>query len=118
MPDARTIFAAIDSMDPRALEGILADDATMVFGNSEPLVGRAAVLAGSEAFLSTVKGVRHRLLNEWTVDATTIAEAEVTYTRLDTREVTVPVVSIWQVRPDAKITAYRVFLDLTPVYSP
>jgi ketosteroid isomerase-like protein len=118
MPDARTIFAAIDSLDPRALDGVLAEDATMVFGNGEPLAGRDAILAGSEAFLSTVKGVRHRLLNEWTVDATTIAEAEVTYTRLDSKEVTVPVVSIWQIRPDTKITTYRVFVDLTPVYAP
>jgi ketosteroid isomerase-like protein len=118
MPDARTIFAKIDSLDPRALEGFLAEDATMVFGNGEPLTGPAAIVAASEAFLSTVKAVRHRILSDWTVGSTTIAEAEVTYTRLDGKEVSVPVVSIWDVNDAGLITSYRVFLDLAPVYAP
>lgn len=118
MPDARTIFAKIDSLDPRALTGFLTDDATMVFGNGEPLVGPAAIVAASEAFLSTIKSVRHRIVGDWTVGPTTIAEAEVTYTRLDGKEVTIPVVSIWDVDGAGLITSYRVFLDLAPVYAP
>jgi hypothetical protein len=41
-------------------------------------------------------------------------EAEVTYTRLDERQVTVPVVTIYR-RGDALIDDYRIFIDLAPV---
>lgn len=118
MADARTIFDKIDSRDPHALADLFAEDATMVFGNGEPMVGRAAVVAGSEAFLATVRGLRHHLRNEWTVADTTIAETDVTYTRLDGKDVTLPVVSIWHRGGAGLITDYRVFLDLAPVYAP
>ena len=105
MPAAQTIFAAIDSLDPRALVGFVAEDATMRFGNAEPLVGPEAIVAASEAFLATVRGVRHHIREVWTVDATTIAttiaDTEVTYTRLDGKVVTVPVVSICGYAPTA-----------------
>jgi hypothetical protein len=89
----------------------------MVFGNGEPMVGRAAVVAGSEAFLATVRELRHHLRNEWTVAATTIAETDVTYARLNGKDVTIPVVSIWHRGDDDLIIDYRVFLDLAPVYA-
>lgn len=118
MPNARTIFATVDTLDPRAVTELFAQDATMVFGNREPLAGREAIMAGNQAFMSIVKGLRHRILNEWNVGADTIAETEVTYTRHDDKEVTIPVVSIWRVRDDDLIVNYRVFFDVAPLYAP
>jgi hypothetical protein len=117
MPTVMSIFDKVDSRDPHVFSGLFAHDATAVFGNAEPLLGREAIAVGAEAFLSSIAGLRHRLLNEWHVDGTTIAETEVTYTRLDGNEVTIPVVSIWQVRDDGLLVAYRVFFDLAPVYA-
>lgn len=118
MPEARAVFQLVDSRDAHALVEMMAEDATMVFGNGEPLHGRDAILAANDAFMSTVQGVRHSIRNEWTVDDATIADTEVTYTRLDGKEVTIPVVSIWRVRDDGLINDYRVFLDLAPVFAP
>jgi len=118
MPDAQTIFSTVDALDARGVVALMAEDATMVFGNAEPLHGRDAILAAHEVFLATIKGLRHRLLNEWTVGADSIAETEVTYTRIDGKEVTVPAVSIWRVGEDGLIVSYRIFYDIAPLFAP
>lgn len=53
-------------MDPNAPAELFAQDATVVFGNGEPMVGRDAIVARSAAFLATIKGISHYILNEWT----------------------------------------------------
>lgn len=118
MPDARTTFAAVDAQDIAALAALFAEDGRLVFGNREPLVGRDAVIAGNVAFFQLVQGVRHQLRNEWTVGTETIAETDVTYTRLDGKEVTVPAVSIWRVDGDGLIVDYRIFVDQAPLFAP
>jgi ketosteroid isomerase-like protein len=110
------VFQAVDSFDPGALAELLAQDARFVFGNAEPLVGREAITGGVKAFFSTIRGLRHRLVNDWHAGADTIAETEVTYDRLDGTCVSIPAVSIWHVRDDGLIDDYRVFFDLAPVY--
>lgn len=39
----------------------------MPFSNGEPKAGRDAILAGRAAFLTGIAGLRHHILNEWTV---------------------------------------------------
>ena len=118
MHTARSIFQKVDTMDPHALDDVFAEDGRLVFGNNEPLVGLEAIAAGSGAFLSTLQGLRHRILNEWSIGADTIVETEVTYSRLDSKEVSLPAVSIWRVRNDGLIVDYRVFFDVAPIYAP
>ncbi|WP_093909844.1 nuclear transport factor 2 family protein [Streptomyces sp. cf386] len=108
----------IDRRELSAVADLFAENATMVFGNGEPLAGREAILAANAAFMDTIAGLRHRIVDAWTVDATTIAVTDVTYTRLDTREVTLPAVSIWRVGDDGLIVDFRVVLDLAPVHAP
>jgi ketosteroid isomerase-like protein len=112
------VFAAVDTMKPDALTEFITEDARVVFGNAHPLVGREAITAGLEAFYSSIKGLRHRIVNQWCVGADTVVETEVSYHRLDDRSVCVPVVSIWHAREGGLIDDYRVYFDLTPVYTP
>ncbi|GII84532.1 hypothetical protein Ssi03_25220 [Sphaerisporangium siamense] len=114
---ARRVFRAVDTFDPEEFTRLLADDATLVFGNAEPLAGRAAITAGLRTFFSTIGGLRHRVVRNWQVDADTIAETEVTYRRLDGKDVSVPAISIWHTRDDGLISDYRIFVDLAPVYA-
>lgn len=113
----RRVFQAADSFNPEEFARLLAEDATLVFGNAEPLVGREAVVAGLRKFFSTIGGLQHRIVRSWQVDADTIAETEVTYQRLDGKEVSVVAVSIWHTRGDGLISDYRIFVDLAPVYA-
>lgn len=98
-------------MDPAETVALLADDARMTFGNAEPLVGHDAIVGGAQAFFAAIRNV-------WTVGADTIAETDVTYTRHDGKDVTIPVVSIWRVDVDDRIVDYRVFYDVAPVFAP
>ncbi|MEU8146832.1 nuclear transport factor 2 family protein [Nonomuraea sp. NPDC048901] len=114
---ARRVFQVVDTFDPDKFAQLLTEDATLVFGNAEPTVGRAAIAAGLRTFFSTIGGLRHRIVRSWQVDADTIAETEVTYRRLDGKDVSVAAVSIWRTRDDGLISDYRIFIDLAPVYA-
>ncbi|GAA3005984.1 nuclear transport factor 2 family protein [Streptosporangium longisporum] len=114
----RHVFQVVDSFDPDAFVRLLAEDATLVFGNAEPTTGRETIAAGLRTFFSTIGGLRHRIVRNWQVGADVIAETEVTYRRLDGREASVVAVSTWRTRDDGLITDYRIFVDLAPVYLP
>jgi hypothetical protein len=117
MTSAQEILTMIDQMDPDAMVPFFAEDATVVMGNNEPLVGLPAIVAANTAYLQLIKGIHHDLRSEWMVDATTIAVADVTYTRLDDKQVTIPAVSIWRVGDDGLIADFRVYYDLAPVFA-
>ncbi|WP_345561808.1 nuclear transport factor 2 family protein [Nonomuraea rosea] len=113
----RHVFQTVDTFDPDAFARLLAEDATLVFGNAEPMAGREAIAAGLRAFFATIGGLRHRIVRNWQAGADTIAETEVTYRRLDGKDVSVAAVSIWRTGGDGLISDYRVFIDLAPVYA-
>jgi hypothetical protein len=115
---AAEVFAQVDRLDPDAVAALPAQDARLMFGNGEPLVGREAILAGSLAFLSVVKGLRHEIRREWTVGDTTVAEADVTHTRRDDNQVTLAAVSIWRVGADGLMVDFRACYDPAPVFAP
>ena len=55
---------------------------------------RIFIAAGIRGLFSAIKGLRNQIINDWRIDAHTIAETTVTYHRLDDKCVTVPVMSI------------------------
>ncbi|WP_405061745.1 nuclear transport factor 2 family protein [Kribbella sp. NBC_01505] len=118
MPEASMVFAAVDQQDMTALRAMFAADGRFVFGNQEPLLGIEAIMAGNTAFFTTVQCTEHHIDRVWTVDATTIAETDVTYTRLDGKEVTLPTISIWTVDSAGLITDYQIYSDTTPIIAP
>ncbi|SDL41574.1 nuclear transport factor 2 family protein [Nonomuraea jiangxiensis] len=115
--EVRHVFRIVDRFEPDEFVKLLAEDATMVFANAEPMVGHEAVAAGLRAFFATIGGLRHRIVRDWRVGADTIAQTEVTYRRLDGGDVSLPAVTIWTTRDDGLISDYRVFIDLAPLYA-
>ncbi len=101
-------------MDAHAFASHLSEDCRLRFGNAAPVAGRSAIAAAIAGFFFTIKGLSHDIVNQWDVGDTTIIESEVTYTRLDERQATVPVVTICR-RGDELIDDYRIFIDLAPV---
>ena len=117
MPGHETLFEDIDSMDPDRYARHLSEDVVLRFGNSESVVGRAAVRDAWAAFCANLHGVRHDLVERWDVGPATIVEARVTYTRADDSTVTVPVVTIYRASGDL-LEDYRIFIDLAPLFAP
>ena len=116
MPSRDQLFADIDSMEPERFAAHLAHDVTMRFGNAEPIHGRDAVQEVWAAFCADLNGVSHDVIASWTIDEATIVEATVTYTRKDSSQVAVPVVTIYRER-GAEIADYRIFIDLAPLFA-
>lgn len=110
------LFRDIDRMDAKAFASYLAEDCVLRFGNNDEVVGREAIEQGIAGFYGTIEALEHRILNEWTVDDATVIQFEVTYTRKDGRDVTVPAVTIYR-KPGDLIDDYRIYVDLSPVYA-
>jgi limonene-1,2-epoxide hydrolase len=116
-PSSRTILDAVDIFDATTFASHFAPDGAITFGNGPAMVGREAVEAGAAHFFTTIQGIHHEIVREWTVGDDTIVELVVTYTRHDGGVVAVPVVSIWDHDEQDRIRTYRVFFDLTPVFA-
>ena len=115
MSSRESLFDDIDSMEPERFTQHLAKDAVMRFGNAEPVHGRDTIRDVWAGFCDGIAGVRHALIEQWEQGAATIVEADVTYTRKDGSEVTVPVVTIYRA-PGDLIEDYRIFIDLAPLF--
>jgi ketosteroid isomerase-like protein len=110
------LFRDIDRMDAKAFASHLSDECVLRYANADEVVGRDAIEAAIAGFFGTINGLTHNVLDEWSVDDATIIRFDVTYTRLDGGQVTVPAVTIYR-RGEELIDDYRIFVDLTPVYA-
>jgi ketosteroid isomerase-like protein len=114
---AHRIFATLDAMDVSTLTALFAEDAQVVFGNGQPFVGIDEIRSGTTAFLGTIAGLHHTIVQEWNVGDDTIAELKVTYDRTDGQQVTIGCVTIFHTNAAGKIDAYRVYFDVAPIYA-
>jgi ketosteroid isomerase-like protein len=117
MTTRSNMFADIDRMDAQAWASYLAADAVMRFGNADPVHGRDGCRDALASFYELIDGLRHEVTEQWEHDSATIVQANVTYTRKDGREVTVPVVTIYHTDAGDLIADYRVYIDLAPVFA-
>jgi hypothetical protein len=112
-----TLFGKIDDMDTEGFLFFLTPDARFRFGNMPVVHGREAIGKAVQAFFSTIKRSDHRLFNTWVERDAVICQGEVTYTRRDYSQVTLPFVNVFRV-VDAQIDQYLIYVDITPLYRP
>ena len=110
------IFGAFDAKDVSAFASFMTDDVRLRLGNAEPVQGKPAFVEAVSAFLASVTGFRHEVLNVWSDGDALIAEFDVHYTRLDGREVILPCCNVFRLR-DGLLAEYRSYIDASPVYS-
>jgi len=114
--DTGGVFAAIDRQDTPAFVGFLSDDAVFRFGSAPPVQGREAILAAVNGFFGTIAGLSHAIAKVVTEGSTQFVEGEVTYTRLDGTEITLPFTDVFEF--DGKLIAhYKIYMDIAPVYA-
>lgn len=113
---AQAIFAAFDAKDVPALAELMTDDVRLQIGNADVVNGKAEFVQALEAFVASVAAFRHTVTNVWSEFDSVIAELEVQYTRLDGTELTLPCCNVFRLR-DGAVADYRVYMDITPVYS-
>ena len=112
------LLADIDAMDARLFASHLAIDGRLRFANAPVVEGRVAIEEAIAGFFTTIKALRHRLVDQSHADGTTIVEVEVTYTRLDGDRITLPAAVIMRREgTEELIQDYRTFIDQGPLYA-
>ncbi len=113
----RELFAAIDAMDSERFVRSLTPDAVFRFGSAPPVTGRDAVGDAVGNFFSSIAGLRHALTMTLSDDGTLVCEGEVTYTRHDGSEITLPFANVFEFE-DGLIAHYKIYVDIGPLYNP
>ena len=112
----KELFAAIDAMDTERFVSCLTPNAVFRFGSASPAEGREAIHTAVDGFFSSIAGLKHRLTETIQQDSTLVCEGEVTYTRHDGSEITLPFVNVFGLEDDL-ISHYKIYADIAPLYS-
>ena len=110
------LFAAIDAMDAESFVSFLGEDCTFRFGSSPSVTGREGIRASVEDFFSMFATLRHDLRRVITDDNGTVCEGEVTYTRHDGSQITLPFCNVFQTE-SGLISVYRIYIDMSPMFA-
>ena len=111
------LFATIDAKDTGRFVDVLTEDASFRFGSAAPVLGRDNIRAAVDGFFSTIAASRHTLSRSMMEDGALICEGEVTYTRHDDAEITLPFANFLEL--DGKlISNYKIYADAGPLYAP
>lgn len=111
------LFSAIDSTSTEELLACIAPDASFRFGSMPQVEGHAAIGSTVEGFFSSIAALSHRIDRVIADDGTLICEGDVTYTRHDGSQLTLPFVNILDLA-DGLIFRYRIYIDIAPLYGP
>ena len=112
----KRLFSSVDNMDTEAFLDFLEDDALFRFGSEEAVTGKEAIRETIEGFFASIKGLRHEILETWFETGTVICQGEVTYTRKDDSDITIPFVNILRMGGN-RIREYLIYIDIKPLYS-
>lgn len=116
-PWVQQLFQSIDAMNTNKFLTFLADDAQFRFGNAPAAVGRDMIHQAVDGFFQSIKRISHNILRTWTYPDTVICQGEVTYTRHDGSQLTLPFVNIFGMKNNL-IKDYMIYMDITPLYAP
>lgn len=109
------LFAAIDAKDTERFLGFLTAEASFRFGSAPAAHGSDAVRAAVDGFFATIAGCKHQLGRVVAEDGVNICEGEVTYTRHDGSEITLPFANVFELEGNL-ISAYKIYADAGPLY--
>ena len=111
-------YADVDAMRLEAFVERHSDDATVVFGNNPPAVGKEAIRAAIGGFWSMIGGLRHERRNLWFINDghTAVLEAVTHYTTKGGAKIPVPCVSLLDRNADGKVSSLRFYIDLAPLF--
>ncbi len=110
------LFKAIDAKDAETFVSFLTDDAVFRFGNAAPACGRAAVRQAVAGFFTSIASLRHTLRDSWAHPDAVVLHGEVTYTRHDSSQLTVPFANVFKMQGPL-VREYLVFADVSALFS-
>ena len=112
----REMCAAVDAGDAEAFAAWFTDDATYVFGNNEPLTGRAAITAATAGAAGALPWVHHVVDQVAAVGDQLFCRFTITTATPDGKSLALPCVTVMWLDGDL-VSDYRVHMDITPALS-
>jgi hypothetical protein len=110
------LFAKIDAKDTERFLEFLTDAASFRFGSAPPAHGHEAIHAAVDDFFASIAGSKHKLTRIIDDAGVLVCEGEVTYTRHDATEVTLPFANFLELEGDL-ISNYKIYADAGPLYA-
>lgn len=110
------LFTSIDESNVERFLRFLTDDATFRIGSAPQVQGRDEIRSTVGEFFSTITGCKHTLNNILADNGTLVCEGEVTYTRHDESEMTLPFVNVFEFAGE-HISNYKIYADAGPLYA-
>ncbi len=110
------LLAAIDARNVPRFLAFLTDDVLFRFGNFAPCRGKPATGAAVTAFFASIRECRHEVLGSWDHPDAVTCHGRVTYTRIDSAQVTVPFATVFLLSGKL-INEYLIFVDVAPLYA-
>jgi uncharacterized protein (TIGR02246 family) len=111
-----TLFQALDTFDADTFASFLTDDAVFVFGNSEPVQSKEAIREVVAHFFTSIRAIRHDLIETWTLPETVICQGTVTDTRHTGTQLCVPFANIFKMKKGL-IQDYLIYVDNSQLYT-
>ncbi len=108
------LTASIDAMDADTFVSFLSEDAQFRYGSNPPTVGKGPIRDGVAMFFTQFKKLQHRVLGTWTHSDAVFVQGEVTYTRHDGSQITIPFLNCLKMRND-KVHEYLIYIDPSPM---
>jgi ketosteroid isomerase-like protein len=108
------IYAADEALDVDAFVALLAPDVQFRLGSNPPVKGRETVRQVIANFFATIQKLKHHLIEVWEHGNTIVFQAEVTYTRKDGSQVTLPYIDVLEL-DGSQIKDYKIYIDLAPL---
>lgn len=110
-----SLFNDIDKMDADKFASYLDDNVRFRFGNAPVVEGKEAAREAVDGFFKSIKGIRHKKLRMWVHSDSVLYQGEVTYTRHDDSEITLPFFNVFLLNGD-KIKEYLIYMDINPLF--
>lgn len=114
--DFDKLFASIDKMDTESFVGFLTEDCTFRFGSAPAVSGHEAIAAAVGGFFQSIAGLSHDIQRVIAGDDSIAVEGNVTYTRHDGSQVTLPFCNIFEAE-SGLISVYRIYIDIAPLFA-
>ena len=113
---------ALDAYDLDRFATFLADDITVQFNNDDPIEGKPTAVEGMGAFWQSIRDLgftlTHEPVNIYGADNAYVLEALNHYDHPTRNRITIRAVAFTDRNPEGRVTAIRVYQDLSPLYAP
>ena len=114
---------SVDKKDAAGFAAAFTADGWCRFANNPPIVGRDNIRAAIAQFFTAMKSLKHSPKGAFMDGDTLFLEAEVTYTRHDDAQVTVPAMTVFHIASEEEGGRFladqcRIFVDLAPLFAP